>query len=95
MASQQTISKIKTDLRISHSALDGDISDQIGACIADLEACGIADPNESDMLILNAIKLWMRANYTDDTSKAAAYQERYDKMKACLMMATGYGGAYD
>lgn len=85
------LDKIKTDLRISHTALDDDLNDQISACLSDLQVCGIQDPSESDPLIINVIKLWCRANYTDDPERAAAYQARYDAMKACLMMAEGYG----
>lgn len=87
--------KIKTNLRISHNLLDDDLSDTINACLQDLKVCGVQaptpdDPQETDPLILNAIKLYCRAEYTDDTSKAAAYMERYDAMKSCLMMASGY-----
>lgn len=91
MASQITIDKVKTDLRISHNAMDEDIMDTIDACLQDLRICGVDHPEETDPAILNAIKLWTRAAYTDDTSKAAAYTERYNAMKATLMMAEGYG----
>lgn len=88
---ERTLTAIKTDLRISHNALDSDLLEQIESCLADLKICGI-EVDESDPAILAAIKLWCRVNYTDDTTKAAAYQQRYDAHKACLMMATGYGG---
>lgn len=93
MADLMTVERIKVDLRISHNALDGDISDMIDACLRDLRVtAGVEDPDESDPLILSAIKLFVRASYTDDTKKAADYQTRYDAMKASLTMATGYGG---
>ena len=87
--------KIKTNLRISHNQLDEDLGDTINACLQDLKVCGVQaptpdDPQETDPLILNAIKLFCRAEYTDDTQKAAAYKERYDALKSCLMMASGY-----
>ena len=92
--------KIKTNLRISHSALDDDISDAAEACLADLAVCGIHppasdDPQEMDPLILNAVKLYCRVAFTDDTAKAAEYQRRYDSLKSCLMMAEGYGWRAD
>jgi hypothetical protein len=87
-----TVNKIKKDLRISHSKLDDDIQDMAQACLTDLESCGITDPDQTDPLILNALKLWSRANYTDDVNKAGKYQARYDALKAHLMMAGGYGG---
>lgn len=89
------LSKVKTNLRISHSALDDDLADTIEACLADLAVCGVHapvpdDPQETDPLILNAIKLYCRKEYTDDAAKAAEYGRRYDSLKSCLMMATGY-----
>lgn len=85
------LEKIKTALRISHSKLDQDIQSDIEACIADLKVCGIVHAGEEDPLILNAIKLWCRSLYTDDTTKAEVYRVRYEAFKSCLMIAEGYG----
>lgn len=87
---QELLNKVKTNLRISHSVLDNDLADTIEVCLLDLKVCGVQDPDATDPLILNAVKLYSRAAYTDDTEKAAAYQARYDSLKACLMMASGY-----
>lgn len=86
-----TLRKVKLFLRISHDKLDEDILADIDACLADLKVCGIIDPKETDPLIYNAIKLYCRSTYTDDPSKAAEYLKRYEDLKACLMMAEGYG----
>lgn len=93
MATFITLQKIKEALRIKHSALDSDILDTIDACLTDLKVCGIQEPKEDDKLVLNVLKLYCRAEFTDDAAKAEKYMERYDKFKACLMMAEGYGGA--
>lgn len=85
-----TLTKIKLALRISHSKLDEDIQAEIDACLLDLEVCGVVFATVSDPLILNAVKLWCKAAYTDDPAKAAAFTERYEKLKASLMMAEGY-----
>ena len=85
------LTKVKTALRISHSKLDEDIQSEIDACLQDLEVCGVVYAHMTDPLILNAVKLWCRAHYTDDTVKGAEYLRRYDALKACLMMAEGYG----
>lgn len=90
-----TLAAVKINLRITTEALDTELDEQVSACLADLAVCGIAEPDETDPLILNAIKLWCRREFTDDTAKAEAYLKRYDAMKACLMMAAGYGGADD
>lgn len=87
--------KIKTNIRIKHTALDEDISDTIEAALSDLEVCGInvhivTDSGEQDPLILNAVRLFCKVEYTDDTGKAAEYQRRYDSLKSCLMMSGKY-----
>ena len=89
------LSKVKTTLRISHNALDDDLADCISACLKDLNVCGVQapvpdDPQETDPLILNAVKLYCRAEFTDDTGKAADYMARYNALKSCLMMAGDY-----
>ena len=86
-----TLEKIKLSIRRSHNKLDEDIQADIDACLADLKVCGIIHAGEDDPLIFNAIKLYCKSIYTDDPAKGAAYLERYDKLKSCLMMAEGYG----
>lgn len=88
-----TLEKIKLAIRRSHDKLDSDLQDEIDACLADLRVVGITGKNatEGDPLILNAIKLWCRSINTDEPAKAAEWRARYDSLKACLMMAEGYG----
>ena len=88
--------KIKTSIRISHNKLDEDVQDSIDACIADLRKVGISESKldtskELDPLILSAVKSYCKAEYTDDPVKAARYQNGYDALKACLVLAEGYG----
>ena len=85
------LNKIKLALRISHTKLDEDIQADIDACLLDLEVCGVAYAPVDDPLIFNAIKLWCRSIYTDDSVKGAEYLRRYEALKSCLMMAEGYG----
>ena len=93
---QSLLSKVKKSIRISHTVLDDDILDNIAACVADLRTCGIVNAKldtekELDPLILNAVKLYVKKEYTDDPAKAARYQAGYDSLKASLMLASGYG----
>ena len=90
-----TLNSIKLSLRISHDKLDDDIQGEIDACLADLHVCGVTLADETDPLMLNAIKLWCRASFTDDVEKGAEYLRRYNALKACLMMAEGYGWEAD
>ena len=87
--------KIKTNIRIKHTALDDDIADTIQAALDDLSVCGVnariaEETGELDPLILNAVKLFCKVEYTDDPGKAAEYQRRYDSLKSCLMMSGKY-----
>lgn len=98
-ATAELLTAVKQDLRITHSALDTDIAATISACGMDLCVCGISRAKDSshlytDPLLLNAVKLYCRAFYTDDVEKGAAYMRRYEAMKSCLMMAEGYRGDY-
>lgn len=86
-----TLTKIKQAIRRTHNKLDDDLQADIDACIADLRLVGVIYADKTDPLIFNAIKLWCRSLCTDDTAKAAAYMERYEALKASLMMAEGYG----
>ena len=90
-----TLDKIKLALRTSHSKLDEDIQADIDACMADLQLVGVRYKGEEDPLIFNAIKLWCRSLYTDDPAKADVWRQRYEGLKACLMMAEGYGWKAD
>ena len=90
-----TLDKIKLALRTSHSKLDADIQADIDACMADLRRVGVRHKGEEDPLIFNAIKLWCRSVFTDDAAKGAEYLRRYESLKACLMMAEGYGWEED
>jgi hypothetical protein len=88
-----TLTAVKLAMRISHTALDDDITAEIAACMKDLEIVGVDKDSvaESDPIILNAIKLWCKANMTDDVAKQSAYRQAYDALKATLIMSTGYG----
>jgi hypothetical protein len=86
-----TLTKIKQAIRRTHNKLDEDLQADIDACLADLQLCGVVYADESDPLIFNAIKLWCRSLNTDDTGKAVEWMQRYEALKASLMMAEGYG----
>lgn len=90
-----TLTKIKKDLRISHTVLDEDIQADIDSCLADLKLCGIQMPDPADPIIFNAVKLYCRSLYTDDTEKGAEYLRRYESLKGSLQLAEGYGWVPD
>lgn len=86
-----TLEKIKQAIRRTHSKLDEDLQADIDACLADLKLHGVIYAPDDDPLIFNAIKLYCKSTTTDDTAKAADWLRRYEALKACLMIAEGYG----
>lgn len=95
MAQPETLAGVKLALRISHGVLDEDILADIDACLADLSAHGVNGPNavEKDPLVYNAIKLYCRSMYLDDTAKAEVWRQRYIDLRASLSARKGYGWA--
>ena len=87
----ELLEKVKLALRIMHTKLDDDIVDNIEACLLDLRMHGIVHKDETDALIQNAVKLYCRAEYTDDLTKAEKYAQRYRELRDCLKAAEGYG----
>lgn len=85
------LEKVKKGIRRSHNKLDDDLLDDINACLADLEVCGVV-VNTSDPLIINAVKLYCRSLNTDDSAKSAEWLRRYEALKSSLMMASEYNG---
>ena len=89
------LSKVKAAIRRNHDKLDEDLQADIDACVADLKIAGVVYAGTADPLIFNAIKLYCRSTCTDDPAKAAEWLRRYEGLKACLMMAEGYGWRAD
>ena len=90
MAKKETLDAVKLALRISTDALDSDLGDEIDACLADLRICGVNYADEGEELIRNAVKIWCRAVMAESVERARIYHQRYDGLKACLMMAEDY-----
>ena len=87
----ETLDKVKQAIRRTHNKLDDDLRDEIESCLADLKMHGIVHKDDTDPLILNAVKLWCKAITTDDTVKAAEFNQRYIALRDHLKGAKGYG----
>lgn len=85
-----TVQEIKTDLRISHTKLDGDITATMAACKLDLETAGVKTTTD-DALIDMAVKLYCRWKY-DHGGKGPQHYEAYKDLKDALSMCGKYNG---
>lgn len=84
---------IKLSLRISHTALDSEISDLIDAARLDLIQSGISSTkanDDTDALIRRAITVYVKANFLADGVEATRFQTAYDLLKVHLSLSTDY-----
>ena len=90
------LDKVKLALRLSGTALDGEVSDLISAAIADL-LVGINIPAEAgsssktlgDPLLDRAVVLYAKAEFgfNDDAER---YRNAYDYLKCALSLTADY-----
>jgi len=82
------LKRVKTALRVSTTALDGEILDLIAAARADLRLVGV-DASGDDPLIIRAVITYCRCHFSSpadyDRMKAS-----YDEQKGQLMLAYRY-----
>ena len=81
------LDKVKLALRLSGTALDGEVSDLINAAIADLRLVGINIPG--DPLLDRAVVLYAKAEFgfNDDAER---YRNAYDYLKCALSLTADY-----
>ena len=89
--STATIDSVRTALRVTTTAFDGQISTLVEAALADLGIAGVNGENvvETDPLTLQAIATYCRMTFgsPDDYDRIKA---SYDEQKAQMSMATNY-----
>ncbi len=82
------LEQIKNDLRISHDKLDGDIQENVKACLLDLKRVGVPNVKTKDnnSLILKAVKLYCRWQYNFE-NQADRYMRHYEKLRNALSLS--------
>lgn len=81
---------VKLALRIQNSAFDTEIQDEIDAAMADLAISGMVNIDETDPLIKQAIKVYVKANFGLANPDSEKYRESYDMLKRHLCLANEY-----
>lgn len=84
------LESIKLALRIKSSAFDLEILDLINAAKLDLRLSGVIKINEGDPLILQAVKVYCKANFGLDNKDSEKYQASYDSLKQHLSLCGEY-----
>ena len=84
------LESIKLALRIKSSAFDTEINDLIESAKLDLKISGIVNVVETDPLIVQAIKIYCKANFGLDNKDSEKYQKSYDMLKQHLALCGDY-----
>ena len=80
---------VKANLRISGNALDVDIQGDIDAALMDLQRVGIDISDQSQPLIVKAVKLYCRWQQ-DYMGKGEQYYKAYTGLMQALSLAGDY-----
>ena len=84
------LNKVKQSLRITHSELDGEISNLIDAAMMDLSISGIVKFSENDPLILRAVTLYAKANFGLSNDESEKFLQGYTSLKIHLALCGDY-----
>lgn len=84
------LDKVKKVLRIKSDKLNDEILDLIEACKIDLSISGVKKIDETDALVIQAIKLYCKANFGLDNKDSEKYQKSYDMLKNSMALCGDY-----
>lgn len=83
------LEKVRRNLRITSSALDNDIQEDIDAAYADLERVGVNITDPDRPLIIKAVKLYCRWQY-NFAGMGDRYQVAYEKLRDAMAISCDY-----
>ncbi|TCO69506.1 head-tail connector protein [Marinisporobacter balticus] len=86
------LDKIKNSLRADGTDLDEEIQDLIDAAKADLKLSGVLESKiiDTDPLIIRAVTVYCKANYSTDGKEAERFQESYEMIKTHMTLSCDY-----
>lgn len=84
------LEKVKLALRIKNNKFDDEIIDLIEEAKSDLKLSGVAKIDDTDSLILRAIKTYCKANFGLANKDSEKYQKSYNSLKEHLSLSGDY-----
>lgn len=87
------IDQVKKRLRIKHNSLNDDIQANIDAAKKEMIRNGILEAkanDETDPLIVQAVKTYCQANFTDNTSDMEKYFASWQYQLDCIRKTEAY-----
>lgn len=86
------LEKVKLTLKIDDNSLNEDIKDTIDAAKQDLKLSGVLESKivDTDSLIIRAIKIYCKAEYSTDDKEASRYLQAYEMLKNHMCLSVDY-----
>lgn len=85
------LEKVKLALRIKSEHFDNELLDLINAALADLQLTDISKVDETDPLIIMAVKTYCKAHFgTPEKDEYKRLKAAYDEQKAQLLVSSKY-----
>lgn len=86
------LGKVKLTLKVDDNSLDEDIQDTIDAAKKDLKLSGVVESKivDTDSLIIRAIKIYCKAEYSTDDKEASRYLQAYEMLKNHMCLSVDY-----
>lgn len=84
------LEKVKLALRIKNNKFDDEISDLIEEAKSDLKLSGVMKLDDTDPLIIRAIKTYSKANFGLANKDSEKYQKSYESLKEHLSLSGDY-----
>lgn len=84
------LDRVKFALRVSNNKFDEEINDLIQAGVRDLKISGVNTIDESDPLIVQAIKTYCKAYFWADNKDSERYINSYESIKQHLSLCGEY-----
>jgi len=87
------LKEIKKDSGITAAYFDSQVTRLIEASRLELIRVGVSSnivANESNVLVTQAISVYVHSNFAEDENEAARLAESFNSMKTALSLSTGY-----
>lgn len=83
------INQARTWLRITTDALDAELGQTLDAGVLDLQNAGVKDPDLTDPLVQQALKLYCKAQFGYDKD-AEKFARSYEYLKCAMALSGDY-----
>lgn len=85
------LEQVKSELRVSGTDFNAEITNLIDACILDLQESGIFNLSETDKLVMLAVTLWCKSLFGyEDKDQAERFGKLYESLKAKMGLTGDY-----